>query len=120
MGTWPLRAGTRGATRPTGYPVCHASAPSVPSAQGCPQPWLAMALSTGGDCAKVPGNPTAYAQAGPPLAVGQAQPGKGCQQAVVGQRHTAAGGAGLALDPEQTGPSRQQERWACVPTAYIP
>lgn len=50
----------------------------------------------------------------------EAQLGKGCQQAVAGQWHTMAGGAGLALVPEQMGLSRQQEMWVCVPTAYIP
>lgn len=120
MGTWPHCPGARGSTRPTGYPVCHASAPSVPSAQRCPPPWPATALSAGGWLCKSARLPHCLSLGKDPQAGGQALLGKGCQQAVAGQCHTVAGGGGLALVPEQMGPSRQQERWVCVPTAYTP
>lgn len=105
--------GTRGSTRPTRRPVCHASASAVPSTQRLPQLWPAAALGAGGE-QKCQVTPPPIPRQGPP-GWGPAQLSKGCQQAVVGQCHNRAGGTGLALVPEQTRLSRQQERWVCVP-----
>lgn len=76
-------------------PSMPSDAPAVPRAQSCPQMWLPMAVSARGLSKSARQLLCAF------LGWGQAQLGTRCQQDVTGQCHPTAGGAGLALVPEQ-------------------